>query len=78
MTTLNAMMEYTASMLAELRAQVQGAVVTPTDAAYDEARSAWNLSVSQYPALVVIAETAMDVVAAVRFAREFNLDIAVQ
>jgi FAD/FMN-containing dehydrogenase len=64
--------------IAALRSQVEGAVVTPQDPDYDTARSAWNLSVTQYPAVVVTAQNAEDVVAAVRFARAHGLEIAVQ
>lgn len=61
-----------------LRAQTQGAVILPGDAAYDEARRAWNLSVDQHPAVIVQAQCADDVTAAVRFAAETSLPIAVQ
>jgi FAD/FMN-containing dehydrogenase len=62
----------------QLKSQVQGAVIVPGDADYDAARMAWNLSVNQYPDVVVVAESAADVAAAVRFAAENDLGIAVQ
>jgi FAD/FMN-containing dehydrogenase len=68
----------TQSIWHELRAQVQGAVLTPEDAAYDEARLAWNRKVVQYPAVIVAAESTQDVATAVSFARQHNLGVAVQ
>ena len=62
----------------ELRSRVQGAVVAPGDAAWDEARQAWNLRVDQRPALVALPESAADVVAIVDFAREQGLRVAPQ
>lgn len=61
-----------------LRQQVQGAVIVPNEAGYDEARTAWNLSFIHQPALIVRAENADDVAAAVRFARAEGLPVAVQ
>ena len=46
----------------------QGTVAVPGDAAYDALVSPWNLAIPVRPAAVVAAETAQDVVEAVRFA----------
>src|SRR5919206_1394910 len=62
----------------ELRARIEGTVVAPQDAAWDEARAAWNLAVDQRPALVAIPASAADVVAIVDFAREQGLRVAPQ
>jgi hypothetical protein len=64
--------------LAPLRSRFTGDVVAPGDAAYDEARLAWNLAVDQRPAVVAIPESAADVVAAVAFARDAGLRLAPQ
>lgn len=53
-------------------------IVTPQHARFDEARRAWNLTVDQQPAAVVYPESAEDVAAAVRFARQHDLRIAPQ
>jgi FAD/FMN-containing dehydrogenase len=60
-----------------LRAGLWDAAYTPGDEGYDEARSAWNLTADQRPALVVMAEDAAHVVAAVRLARERGLGVGV-
>lgn len=64
--------------LSVLRARIQGTVLTGADPEYNEARLAWNLTVDQHPAVIVYAESAEDVVAAVQFAREAGLGLAVQ
>lgn len=64
--------------LADLRARVRGAVTTPGDPGWDDARQAWNLAVDQHPALVVEAADADDIAETVRFAREAGLQVAVQ
>ena len=51
-----------------LRAALTGDVVTVEDESWDEARQAWNPTVDQRPAAVVLPETVEDVRAAVRFA----------
>jgi FAD/FMN-containing dehydrogenase len=55
-----------------------GKVVFPGDAGWDEARRAWNLHVDQRPAAVLFPESADDVAAAVRHARDAGLRVAVQ
>lgn len=61
-----------------LRPQLQGELILPGDSNYDAARAAWNLTVDQHPALMVAAESVSDVVAAVRFARQYDIPVAVQ
>ena len=63
--------------LEELRTQLRGDVYVPDDEGYDGARAAWNLNAHQHPALVVEAEGATDVLAAVRLAREQGLGVGV-
>jgi FAD/FMN-containing dehydrogenase len=53
-------------------------LVFPGQPEWDEARRAWNLSVDQRPAAVVLPETVGDVVAAVDHARVTGLRVAVQ
>src|SRR5215475_1138799 len=61
-----------------LRAAVTGGIFAVGDAGYDRARQAWNLAVDERPAIVVMAESATDVVQAVRFARAQGMRIAPQ
>jgi len=61
-----------------LRSALQGDVVAPEDEGWDEARQAWNLTVDQRPAAVVLPESAEDVRDTVRFAYEVGLRVAPQ
>ncbi|HEV2999175.1 MAG TPA: FAD-binding oxidoreductase [Solirubrobacteraceae bacterium] len=70
--------ETTAHDVDALRARMAGQVVAEGDEGYEAARLAWNLTAPQRPPVVVIPETAADVVAAVRFAREHGLRVAAQ
>jgi FAD/FMN-containing dehydrogenase len=66
------------SLAQALRAQIKGEVFTPEDEAYGQARLTWNRSIDQYPAVIVMAKNARDVVQAVRLAHEFDMEVAVQ
>ena len=68
---------YESTGLDHLRASVMGEVITPNDDTYDKTRQAWNLTVDQYPALIVVAQTDKDIVEAVKFANAQELDISI-
>ena len=55
-----------------------GTLVQPDDAAYDEARMVWNGMFDRRPALIARCSGAADVIAAVDFAREQGLAVAVR
>jgi FAD/FMN-containing dehydrogenase len=61
-----------------LRNGIRGDVFVPGEPGYDQSRQAWTLAVDQRPAVVVEAESAADVIAAVLFARSEGLRIAPQ
>jgi len=61
----------------DLRSRFRGPLLRLGDEGYREARAAWNLNAQQWPAAVVVAEDASDVVAAVRFARAERLGVGV-
>jgi hypothetical protein len=61
-----------------LRARFRGALLRPGEEGYDEARRVWNGAIDRRPALIARCAGADDVVAAVRFARERDLLVAVR
>ncbi|WP_411102566.1 FAD-binding oxidoreductase [Streptomyces sp. cmx-4-9] len=62
----------------QLRDRVRGQVVTPDDEGYDQARTVHNAMIDKKPAVVVHCANAGDVMAAVDFARENGIDLAVR
>ncbi len=56
----------------------RGRLITPDDADYDTARAVWNGAVDRRPRLIARCSGTADVAAAVRFAREHDLEIAVR
>ncbi|MHC3437413.1 FAD-binding oxidoreductase [Natrialbaceae archaeon A-gly3] len=61
-----------------LSGEIRGDVLRPGDGGYDEARSVWNATVDRRPAVVVRPTGAADVIAAVDFARERDLPLAIK
>src|SRR5438034_8866604 len=68
----------TASWLAGFRDRFSGQLIGPDDPDYDRARIVWNAMADRRPAVVARCEGVDDVVAAVRFAREQDLVVAVR
>jgi FAD/FMN-containing dehydrogenase len=62
----------------EFETRLQGELIRPGDAAYDEARAVWNGMIDRYPALIARCTNVADVVASVNFARQNNLVLAVR
>jgi FAD/FMN-containing dehydrogenase len=62
----------------DLRASFRGDLLLPTSAGYETARRIWNGMIDRYPACIARCTGVADVVAAVRFARERDLLVAVR
>ncbi len=60
-----------------LRTGFRGDVLVPTDEGYDEARSIWNAMIDKHPAIITQPLGASDVMAAVAFARDHELEVAI-
>ena len=61
-----------------LRENFRGHLILPGDAEYDRSRVVWNAIADRYPALIARCTRVEDVIAAVHFAREHDLVIAVR
>ncbi|MGH2374016.1 MAG: FAD-binding oxidoreductase [Actinomycetota bacterium] len=61
-----------------LRARFRGELVSPGDGSYNEVRKIWNGAIDKRPSLIARCAGAADVVEAVRWAREGELEIAVR
>jgi FAD/FMN-containing dehydrogenase len=61
-----------------LRADVRGPVILPADPGYEAARAIWNGAIDRHPACIARCTGVADVVAAVAFARERDLLVAVR
>ena len=70
--------EPTAAQLDQLRRRFTGEIVTPSSAGYDDARRLWNAIHDRRPAVILRPSDADEVATAVRFARDHDLEIAVQ
>jgi FAD/FMN-containing dehydrogenase len=62
----------------ELGRSFRGELLLPTSSGYDAARRIWNGAIDRRPACIARCRGVADVVAAVRFARDHNLEIAVK
>ena len=78
MTTRTPISEAPTIEVERLRAGVRGPVILPTDPSYDAARAIWNGAIDRRPACIVRCTGVADVVAAVAFARERDLLVAVR
>src|SRR6266498_3503603 len=68
----------TRAQIAQLGRSFAGEVITPDAVGYDDARRVWNAVFDRRPALVVRPSNVDDVLAAVRFGRELDLEIAIR
>ena len=62
----------------ELGGSFRGELLLPTSPGYDTARRIWNGAIDRHPACIARCTGVADVVAAVRFARDHDLEIAVR
>ncbi|MFD4419918.1 FAD-binding oxidoreductase [Agromyces sp. NPDC058484] len=63
---------------AALQAAISGRVLTPGEDGYDAARTVWNAMIDRRPRFIVQCAEAGDVVAAARFAREYDLELGIR
>lgn len=61
-----------------LAASLRGELITPADTGYEQARTLYNAMIDKHPRLIARCENVADVIAAVDFARQNGLDLAVR
>ena len=64
--------------VADLRARLRGPLLVPGQEGYEQARRIWNHMIDRHPAMIARCAGAADVAAAVEFAREHELLLAVR
>ncbi len=65
-------------LLSTLSDQLEGSVLTPGEAGYDEARTVWNAMIDRHPQMIVRCASVRDVVTAIRTARANGLEIGIR
>jgi FAD/FMN-containing dehydrogenase len=78
MTAIAVRTNLEARAVEELERSFRGELVRPGEPAYDERRKVWNGSIERFPALIARCAGVADVIAAVRFARDSGLAVAVR
>jgi len=61
-----------------LKKKINGQIVLPEDASYDEVRKIWNAMIDRRPAVIVRCKDSNDVAAAVAFGRSNGLEISIR
>lgn len=64
--------------LDDLKNRLKGPVLFPGDVDYEQSRTVWNAMIDRRPAIVVRCLGVADVIACVRFAREYNLLLCIK
>lgn len=77
-TLENGKIELSRDTVDGLKARLEGPVLEPADAGYEDSRSLWNSMIDRYPALVVRCLGTADVIECVRWARDNNLLLCIK
>jgi hypothetical protein len=64
--------------IAQLKSQLRGDLIEPTDARYDETRKVYNAMISRKPRLITLCADVADIILAIRFASENNLLVSIR
>lgn len=78
MTTQGQEIDFEIHRFDSLRARLKGSLLLPGDPAYDESRTLWNAMIDRRPLAVVRCLGVADVVAAVEFARQYDLLLSIK
>lgn len=75
---LNPTEDLNADVIQEFTSQIRGKIILPADENYDEARKIYNGMIDKRPAIIVKCKDAVDVNAAVNFARKEGLEVSIR
>lgn len=62
----------------QLKLTLRGNVFTPEEAGFAEAAAVWNKTITKQPDIVVMPENTEDIIDTVKFARQYNIPLAVK
>lgn len=62
----------------DFKASFHGELVQPGDATFDESRKVYNAMTDKQPGMIAYCSDVADVIKAVQFARDFNMEIAIR
>jgi FAD/FMN-containing dehydrogenase len=66
------------SIMPSLKTRLRGQAILQQDELYDEARRVWNGRIDKYPFMIVRCLDVTDVLAAIEFAKDWNMPVAVR
>ena len=69
---------FSVQLLNQLKKNLRGELLLPTDSVFDETRKVWNRMIDKCPALIARCHGTVDVLRCVEFAREHKLLVAVR
>jgi hypothetical protein len=67
-----------ASLIKDFASQLNGEIIMPSDASYDETRQVFNAMIDKHPGMFAMCTDVADVIASVNFARENDLTVAIR
>jgi FAD/FMN-containing dehydrogenase len=65
-------------MFNTLKANIDGYLILPEEEGYNERRKVWNTAIDKHPVAILVCKTPLDVVAAVRFAKERDIPVSIR
>jgi FAD/FMN-containing dehydrogenase len=77
-TTARSSLTIDDAAIQDLAATLRGRLIRPADPTYDEARAVYNAMINKRPALIAQCTDVADVIAAVEFARDHHLLVAIR
>jgi FAD/FMN-containing dehydrogenase len=78
MSDHDSMQAFDAEAVATLRSTLRGPLLRPGDEQYDRSSIVWNGMIDRHPAMIVCCHGTADVIAAIDFARDHGLIVAVR